>query len=124
MRRIVLALLALAVLLPSLAQARARWMTDVDVYVRDECCCPPKKVQHAPPVSTLQKVCCTLEKRSATALPLATESSAPPVAALLATPVAIVSVMPPVRDAVAMIVPRAQAPPVSTLLAQSRGLLL
>ena len=47
MRRIVLALLALVVLLPSLAQARARWLTDVDVYFRDECCCPPNRAQPA-----------------------------------------------------------------------------
>lgn len=124
MRRIVLALLALTVLLPSLAQARARWMTDVDLYVREACCCPPKKVQRAPAVPTLQKVCCTVEKRSATALPLASESPAPPAVAMQATPVAIVSVVPPPRDVVTTIAPRAQAPPLTTLLAQARGLLL
>ena len=124
MRRLVLTLLALTVLLPSLAQARARWMTDVDLYVRDECCCPPKKVQPAPRLPTLQKLCCKLEKRSAAALPLASESPAPPAIAPLATPIAIVPVTPPLRAIVVAIVPRAQAPPTSTLLSQARGLLL
>ncbi len=124
MRRIILTLLAMTVLLPSLAQARARWMTDVDLYVRDECCCPPKKAQHAPQLPTLQKLCCKLEKRTATALPLASESPAPPAVAPPMSPVAIVPVAPPLRIVVVAIVPRAQAPPTSTLLAQSRGLLL
>lgn len=125
MRRIVLTLLALTVLLPSLAQARARWMTDIDLYVRDTCCCPPKKkAQPAPTLPTLQKRCCTLEKRSATALPLVRPSSDPSPAVALAMPIAIVPVLPPLRSAVVAIVPRAQAPPASTLLAQSRGLLL
>ncbi len=125
MRRIVLAVLALTVLLPSLAQARARWMTDIDLYVRDVCCCPPKKkVQPAPTLPTVQKLCCTLEKRSAAALPLASESPAPPAVAPLATPVASIEVVPPPRALVVAIVPRAQAPPAPTLLAQARGLLL
>lgn len=128
MRRVVLALLALTVLLPSLAQARARWMTDMDLYVRDTCCCPPrsmkKKAQPAPTLPTVQKRCCTVEKRSAAALPLATETPTPPAVAPLATPVASVDVMPPPRAVVVTIVPRAQAPPPPTLLAQARGLLL
>ncbi|HSN29446.1 MAG TPA: hypothetical protein VLT45_24315 [Kofleriaceae bacterium] len=125
MRRIVLTLLALTVLLPSLAQARARWMTDVDLYVRDTCCCPPKKkVQPVPSLPTVQKVCCTLEKRSATALPLASETPTPPAVAPLATPVASIEIVPPPRTVVVTIVPRAQAPPAPTLLAQARGLLL
>ncbi len=125
MRRIALTVLALAVLLPSLAQARARWMTDVDLYVRDVCCCPPKrKAQPAPSLPTLQKLCCTLEKRSAAALPLASESPTPPAIAPLATPVASIEIIPPPRAVVVTIVPRAQAPPAPTLLAQARGLLL
>jgi hypothetical protein len=124
MRRVVLALLALAVFLPSLAQARARWMTDVDLYVRDECCCPPKKVEQPRTLPTYQKACCKLEKRSATALPLASEGSAAPNVAIAATAVAVVPVTPPLRDVVVAIVPRAQAPPLTTLLAQFRGLLL
>lgn len=124
MRRLVLALLALTVLLPSLAEARARWMTDVDLYVRDECCCPPKRTFRPPALPTLQKACCKLEKRTATALPLVSASPPPPAVAALATPIAIVPVMPPLRDVVIAIVPRAQAPPISTLLAQARGLLL
>ena len=126
MRRIVLTVLALTVLLPSLAQARARWLTDVDLYVRESCCCPPhvKKAQHPPRLPTVQKVCCNVEKRSATSLPLASESPAPPAIAALAQPVSITPVLPPLRDVVVAIVPRAQAPPITTLLAQSRGLLL
>ena len=124
MRRIILSLLALTVLLPSLAQARARWMTDVDLYVRETCCCPPKKVTAPPAKPTLQKPCCRLEKLSASALPLASESPAPPAVAAVATPIAITFAMPPLRAVVSAIVPRAQAPPTSTLLAQARGLLL
>ena len=124
MRRIVLALLALTVLLPSLAHARARWLTDVDLYFRDDCCCPPTKLQRPPALPTVEKLCCTFEKRSATALPLASESPAAPAIPAVATPVAIVPVMPPLRTVAVAIVPRAQSPPTSTLLAQARGLLL
>jgi hypothetical protein len=124
MRRIVLTLLALAVFLPSLAQARARWMTDVDLLVREPCCCPPKKLQQPPALPTVQKLCCKFEKLSATALPLASESPDAPTIAPPATPIAITFVMPPQRDVAVAIVPRAQAPPTSTLLSQARGLLL
>ena len=124
MRRIVLTLLALAVLLPSLAQARARWMTDVDLLVREQCCCPPKKLQQPPAQPTVQKLCCKLDKLSARALPLASESPDAPALAAPEVPVAITFVMPPQRDVVVAIVPRAQAPPSPTLLSQARGLLL
>lgn len=124
MRRIVLTLLALAVFLPSLAQARARWMTDVDLLVREPCCCPPKKLQQPPPQPTVQKLCCKFEKLSATALPLASESPDAPAIAPPATPTVITFVMAPQRAVAVAIVPRAQAPPTSTLLSQARGLLL
>ncbi len=124
MRRVALTVLALMVLLPSLAQARARWMTDIDLYVRDVCCCPPKKAQPVPVLPTVSKLCCKLEKRSAAALPLASESPTPPAVAPLAMPVASTAVLPPPRTVVVTIVPRAQAPPPPTLLAQARGLLL
>lgn len=126
MRRVVLAILALTVLIPSLAEARARWMTDVDLYVREACCCPPRKVATTPPpaMPTVQKLCCKLEKRSATPLPITAEAAAPAMPAVPLASFAFVPVMPPVRVTAMAITPRAQAPPDSTLLAQFRGLLL
>lgn len=126
MRRIVLAILALTVLLPSLAEARARWMTDVDLYVREACCCPPRKLATAPAptMPTVQKVCCKLEKRAASPLPITAEVSAPAMPAAPVASFSFVPEIPPVRTIAAAITPRAQAPPDSTLLAQFRGLLL
>jgi hypothetical protein len=124
MRRVVLALLALAVFLPSLADARARWMPDVDLYVRDQCCCPPRRTQPPPAQSSLKKACCKIEKRTATALPLASTSPVPPAVAAASTRIVATAVMPPLRVAVIAVDARAQAPPLTTLLAQARGLLL
>ena len=124
MRRVVLAILALTVLLPSLADARARWMTDVDLYVRDVCCCPPRRVVPPPAAPTLQKVCCKLEKRTASSLPVTAETTAPAMPTAPVASFAIVPEAPRVPATVAAITPRAQAPPDSTLLAQFRGLLL
>ena len=124
MRRIVLAVVALTVFLPSLAQARARWMTDVELYVREQCCCPRTKLQAPPAQRTVQKTCCRLDRRTAAALPLASETPTAPAVLPLATPSAAVPVTPPLRHVVVAIVPRAHAPPTSTLLAQARALLL
>ena len=124
MRRVVLAIFALTVLLPSLGEARARWMTDFDLYVRETCCCPPHKVAPAPIVPTLQKVCCKLEKRSGTPLPIAAASPASVMPAAPVASFAFIPVMPPLRTVAVAITRRAQAPPDSTLLAQFRGLLL
>lgn len=124
MRRVVLAIFALTVLLPSLGEARARWMIDVDLYVRESCCCPPHKVTPIPLTPTLQRVCCKLEKRGGTALPLATSS---PATVMPAAPVASFAFLPAAPRVLALtvaITQRAQAPPDSTLLAQFRGLLL
>ena len=122
MRRIVLTLLALAVLLPSVAQARACWMTDV--YVREACCCPPPAKADAAAPATLQSVCCEIQKRTDSQLPIVHPVSPPAIAAVLVSAIAIVPVAPPLRTVAVAIVPRAQAPPSSTLLAQHRGLLL
>jgi hypothetical protein len=122
MRRIVLALVTLAVLLPSVAQARACWMTDV--YVRQACCCPPPDAASEAPVPTVQSVCCELQKRSDTQLPIAHTAAPPAIAAVLVSAITIVPVAPPLRTVAVAITPRAQAPPSSTLLAQHRGLLL
>jgi hypothetical protein len=124
MRRIVLAILALTVLLPSLADARARWMTDVDLYVRDVCCCPPRKVVPPPAVPSLQKVCCKLEKRTASPLPVTAETAAPAMPGAPVASFALVPAAPHATSTAVAITPRAQAPPDSTLLAQFRGLLL
>lgn len=123
-RRVVVSLLALAVFLPTLASARARWMTGVDLYVREACCCPALRKVAPPAAPTWQKVCCKLDKRSAVGLPPAAQTSAP---RAVPGPVATVAFAPaaPERRAMARsISPRAQAPPPPTLLAQFRGLLL
>lgn len=131
MRRIVLALLALAVLLPSVAQARACWMTDLAADVREACCCPvpaetgdaAAALAVAPAPVTLQSVCCHIEKRTTSQLPIVPTASPPASAAVLVSvieierSIPIAAVAPPPRGV-------AQAPPSPTLLAQHRGLLL
>jgi hypothetical protein len=133
MRRIVLALLSLAVMLPSVAQARACWMTDLAPYVREACCCPPPaeatpgsaEIVVAKAPATIAAVCCKIEKRTQGQLPIAHPAAAPPIAAVIVTSIAVVPVAPPLGATAVAIIPRAQAPPSSsTLLAQHRGLLL
>ena len=124
MRRAALALLALAVFLPSLASARTMFRCDVDLIVRESCCCPPKKAK-PPSVPTMQRECCKLEKHSAAALPTATAVRAETVASPATTVIAIADAPALPRDVTTVVVPRAQAPPRQrSLLAQHCALLV
>jgi hypothetical protein len=123
-RRVTLTLLALVVFLPSMAFARAQFLCDVDLIVRDTCCCPPKKAKlpaHAP---AMRRECCKIEKHTAAAAPLATvgtSSTWMPVAIVQAT----ASMMPPIRHITFSVVPRAQAPPLErSLFSQHCALLV
>jgi hypothetical protein len=61
MRRIILAFLTLAVLLPSAAFAGARYLCAMDGQVRSACCCPSKthkQERDAQPVSVMRSNCC------------------------------------------------------------------
>jgi hypothetical protein len=73
MRRVVLAVLMLAVMLPAAAFARVAYRCSMDGQVRSECCCPNKATHHdaAPPTSMAAAGCCweiaTVEPASQTA---------------------------------------------------------
>ena len=124
-RRTVICLLALTVFLPSLASASTFFRCDVDLIVRESCCCPPKKAKRPADVPTMQRECCKFEKHTAAAPPTATAVRAQALTAPAATAVAIGDVMPPLREVANAIAPRAQAPPPErSLLAQHCALLV
>ena len=125
MRRTILCLLALAVLLPSTALARKQFLCDVDLLVRDSCCCPPKKHKQPASVPSMQRECCKLVKHTATALPPAVARGHEPLPSPVAVTVTITRLIAPIREARVAITPRAQAPPPErSLLAQHCALLV
>ena len=124
-RRVVLCLLALAVLVPSAAYARTQFRCDIDRIVRDRCCCQPKKAGPEGDAPIMKRECCRVIRHSARLQPPATVASAQLVAARCAARVAIASVLPRARELRARIVPRAQAPPPErTLFSQHCALLV
>jgi hypothetical protein len=92
MRRIILAILTLAVLLPSAAFAGARYLCAMDGQIRSACCCPSKahkQERDAQPVSVMRSnCCCKVTTVSPTDAPktvvtaMQTEVAVPPVAIL------------------------------------------
>ncbi|MGE5187272.1 MAG: hypothetical protein ACM31C_34730 [Acidobacteriota bacterium] len=123
MRRVVLAVLALAVFLPSMAIARTQFACRADLLVRDACCCPPKKAK-APVQTTMQRECCKVVKHTDATPPVATEDTAQAQLAPVAVAIAPAAVMPPVADARLAITPRAQAPPLARSLVSQHCALL
>ncbi len=123
MRRVVLAVLALAVFLPSMALARTQFLCGVDLLVRDACCCPPKRAK-APVQTTMQRECCKVVKHSDATPPVASDDSAQTMFAPLPVAVAPAPVMPAVGDARLAIAPRAQAPPLARSLVSQHCALL
>lgn len=125
MRRVVLCFVALAVLVPAMANARTRFQCDVDLIVREHCCCPPKKVSPLTSTPAMRTECCKIERRAATVAPFATAVGVDPLPMPVATAVAITAVIPSWREVFRAITPRAQAPPpLRSLLSQYCALLV
>lgn len=105
MRRVVLILLALAVLAPSMVQAATWYRCAHDGETRSSCCCPPKAKHHGAPASNaeMKSACCC----KVTQLKSAESSvrAAPPVAldvapAVVPVVVSVSSIAAPSRIAV------------------------
>ena len=110
MRRIALTIVALAILVPSLAIARSSYLCEIDRQIRETCCCPKKQVKQPSPVSTIRANCCKIVKPPATVPPVdetrGARAEAPPIAIALA-PVPVIPVF-TVRPSIVL---RAQPPP-------------
>jgi hypothetical protein len=110
-RRIVLALLTLAVLLPSAALAGTGFSCSVDGQLHRACCCPAKTKHRPPaPATQLRAECCTLASSAPAIPPPATTLESP----RLDTPgtVAIVASVPATPRWIHVVpAPRALAPP-------------
>ena len=111
MRRIVLTVLALAVLLPSLAIARTSYLCEIDRRVRETCCCPKAHAKDLTPETSMSGACCReLVNQPAVAPPVDELRSAR--AELPAIAVTVVSApIVPVRGVHVSVVMRAQPPP-------------
>ena len=124
-RRIVLTLLALTVLLPSLAFGRGQYLCTVDHRVRGTCCCPPKHAKQSPTAPTIRAECCKqIEHEASLSQPA---DVAPP--SLPSAPIRFTMVEPPrfykLRTIVNAVPQRANAPPDQpSLYAQHCALLL
>ena len=112
MRRVVLALLTLAVLLPSSAFARTSFLCSMDGKVRESCCCPAKAKQHdAQPNSAIRAACCC---KVTTIAPVSQPPGTHEIEATsVPPPVAVVAPAPILAPQIARVVvaPRALAPP-------------
>jgi hypothetical protein len=123
-RRIALPLLALAVFLPSIAFARTQFVCDVDLVVRDSCCCPPKKAKPPADLPAMTRACCKIEKRAPVTAPIASAASTHSPWILVTTALETTTVMPPIPEPTSAIVARAQAPPPERSLFSQRCSLL
>ena len=124
-RRVIFPLLVLAAFLPSTALARTQFLCEVDLLVRDSCCCPPKKHKQPANVPAMRRECCKLVKHTATTLPPAAARADTAGPVTIAATVVATMVMAPARDARLAIAPRAQAPPPErSLFAQHCALLV
>ena len=98
MRRIIPIVLALVVLLPTVAQAAAWYRCVHDGAVRSRCCCPVKKAQHdSDPAPGLRKSCCC-EITNATEATQAPRDNPPVAIHAPAPPAVIVLAMSDVAD--------------------------
>ncbi len=106
MRRVVLILLALVVLVPSMARAAAWYRCAHDGQTRSSCCCPPKAKHHKTPASNteINAACCckvtqlkSAESSERAAPPVALDDVAPGVAPIV---VSVSSIEAPIRIAV------------------------
>jgi hypothetical protein len=103
LKRVVLIVLALIVLVPSMARAAALYECAVDGEVRTACCCPKKASHREDPGQHLKAVCCCKVTRvragepTPRTVPATFESAAP---AIVATTIVIVPILAPARLAV------------------------
>ena len=80
MRRVVLILLALVVLVPSVARASAWYRCAQDGVTRSSCCCPPAAKHHKAPARNTEirpACCCSITQLTS---PGSSERAAPPIA--------------------------------------------
>jgi hypothetical protein len=115
-RRIALTVVALMVLLPSVAFARSEYLCRLDGQVRLACCCPAKAPAHeAPGPTSVREACCrTVFEAAPSRVQLATEDSTAGSRSLLPAFVAFgpaYAAEPTTRVPVVAPLPRAMAPP-------------
>lgn len=111
MRRVVVTLLALAVLLPSIAFGRGQYRCTIDQRVRETCCCPAKH-QAQPPTGPAMHAECCLQVQHEASLTQSADLDPP---SAPSAPSAFTIIEPPrfteSRTIASTIVQRANAPP-------------